>query len=295
MCKYDVNSEQERRLQVMANGCRAYAHNINKQKHSKRGKDTSMRFYDDNTQYIYCRVAKVANTSWKRTLVLLSGKVERYRSPGQIPSTLVHSPSYTDKYIKRLETLKPNDRMSRLRTYFKFVFVREPLERLLSAYRHFMIDSKGYLNMDSVIVRRYRPADYKPSIKRYNVTLAEFVRYVLDEDAAGRVLDRHWIPQNIQCPVCDPQFDFIGHYETLRRDTEFVVYKLKSRIHSKQLRQRVDHITFPAHSGHGNKSNVFLKQMYSTVPMTDIQALYNLYAIDYKLFGYEHPINVEVN
>ena len=157
-----------------------------------------------------------------------------------------------------------------------------------------MIDYR-YRNLDSIIVRRYRPDDYKPSIKRYNVTLAEFVRYVLDEDAAGRVLDRHWIPQNIQCPVCDPQFDFIGHYETLRRDTEFVVYKLKSRIHSKQLRQRVDHITFPAHSGHGNKSNVFLKQMYSTVPMTDIQALYNLYAIDYKLFGYEHPINVEVN
>ena len=284
---HTTNNIQERRLQVMADGCLKYARVINKQKHMKRDKDTIINYYDDNTQSIYCRVAKAANTSWKRTMLLLSGKFTKYRNPEQI------SPSAAMQNLKSLQDLPQSGKDFRMKKYFKFVFVREPLERLLSAYRCVFIDAP-YPKLDIEIVRKYRPHDYKPSVKRYNITLAEFVRYILDQDAAGHVLNRHWIPQNRQCPVCDPQFDFIGHYETLHKDAEFVVSKLKSRIHNKQLRQRVDRITFPAHSGHSNKTNVFLKQMYSTVPMTDIQALYNLYAIDYELFGYEHPINTEV-
>jgi len=111
---------------------------------------------------------------------------------------------------------------------------------------------------------------------------------VLDERAAGRVLDRHWIPQNELCRVCKRRYDFIGHYETLHKDAEFVVDKLKSRIQDPEQRRRVANITFPADSGH-RKSSDFLQQMYSTVPTEYIQALYQLYAVDYALFGFKHP------
>jgi len=193
-----------------------------------------------------------------------------------------------DKHIKRLEKLQPDERDWRQRKYYKFLFVREPLQRLLSAYRDKLVVNNGYGNVDVAIVRKYRPHDYSPAVKRYKTTFAEFIRHILDEHAAGRVLDRHWLPQSKLCSVCDPPFDFVGHLETLHADAQFVVTILKSRIHDKRQRQRVENVTFPAERG-DSKTNDLMKQMYATIPATDIQALYSLYAVDYALFGFKHP------
>jgi len=220
---------------------------------------------------------------------MLTGKFPNYTRPEQIERHLVHNMNYMDKYIRRLETILPDDSEWRLRKYLKFMFVREPLERLLSAYRDkLVVNNWGYKDIDATIVKKYRPHDYNASVERYHdVTFAEFVRYILDEHAEGKVVDRHWLPQSKLCSVCDPQFDFIGHYETLNSDVEFVVSKLKSRIHGQQQRELVEHITFLADS-HSETSDL-MKQMYLTIPAQHIQALYKLYAVDYALFGYEHP------
>jgi len=125
-------------------------------------------------------------------------------------------------------------------------------------------------------------------VKRYNVTFAEFVRYVLDERAAGRTLDRHWVPQHELCRVCQYRYDFIGHHETLLRDAEFVVATLKSRIPDLEQRRQVENVTFPVESGR-RKSVDLVRQMYAGVPAAHMQALYRLYAVDYALFGFQYP------
>jgi len=280
-----MNNVQQHRRQILADGCRKYAHIVNEPKPAGWIDIIIKNYYDDRMQYVYCRIAKTANTNWRRTLMMLGGKLTKYRRPEQIPLDVV----YKDKDIKRLNGLPQGEREWRLRKYFKFVFVREPLERLLSAYRDKVATNEHlYRKVAGDIVRKYRPHDYKPSAKRYDTTFAEFVRYVLDQHAAGRVLDRHWLPQYLGCPVCKPVFDFVGHYETLHRDAEFVVSKLKSRIRNKLHRRRVQNIRFPASSSH-SKTKDLMQQMYATVPAAHIQALYKLYAIDYALFGYKHP------
>ena len=285
-----MNSVQQHRRQILADGCREYADVVNKPKAVYWQAPLSMHFYDDQLQYVYCRVPKVANTNWRRTLIMLTGKLTNYSRPEQIPFELVHEKTVRYKHIGVLNTLLPDDSDWRLRKYFKFIFVREPLERLLSAFRDKLLFKKDdYKDIDVDIVQKYRPREYRPSVKRYNVTFAEFVRYVLDEHAAGSVLDRHWLPQSKVCSVCEPLFEFIGHYETLDTDVELVVSKLKSRVHDQQQRRQVDHITFPSGSSHTSKTNGLMKQMYSTIPAQHIQALYKLYAVDYALFGYEHP------
>jgi len=245
-------------------------------------------YYDDQMDYIYCLISKASCTSWKRTLMMLTGKFTELQRPEQLSVGMVHNHDNSDKYIDRLEKKRQAERDWRFNNYFTFMFVREPLERLLSAYRDKLLDPKGYNDVDIDIIQKYRPYDYSVSVKRYNVTFTEFVHYVLDERAAGRVLDRHWIPQNELCRVCKRRYDFIGHYETLHKDAEFVVDKLKSRIPDAEHRRRVANITFPADSGH-RKSRDFLQEMYSTVPFDYIQALYQLYAVDYAVFGFKHP------
>ena len=182
-------------------------------------------------------------------------------------------------------------RQWRFDDYFTFVFVREPLERLVSAYRFVFLDLPFvFKRMDIPIVRKYRPDDYNSNstVKCYNVTFAEFVRWILDQHAAGLKLNRHWIPQYQLCRVCQIRYDYIGHYETLHRDADYVVDKLKSRLRNAEMRQRVDHVKFPADTGR-RKSSAFLQQMYASVPAAHVQALYQLYALDYALFGFKHP------
>jgi len=246
-------------------------------------------YYDDEMDYVYCIVGKAASTSLRRTLVMLTGKISKFQRPEQLPGDVIHGAGAVDKYIARLETVQAAYRDWRFadNRYFTFMFVREPLEKLVSAFRYTLIEN-NFNNLDKTLVQRYRPNDYKPSIKRYNVTFAEFVHYVLDERAAGRMLDRHWKPQNEVCRVCQLRYDFIGHYETLYEDADYVVSKLKSRIMDVEQRRRVANIKFPADSGH-RKSSGFLQQMYANVPAAHIKALYQMYADDYALFGFKRP------
>jgi len=279
-----VSDIQEHRRQLLSDGCRKFSRIVN----------GSIRawyemYYDDKMDYVYCLVSKAACTSWKRTLMMLSGNLSNFQRPGQLSIGMVHDHRNSDKYVERLEKVQSAYRNWRFKDnrYFTFLFVREPLERLVSAYRDKLVVDRGY-HVDMDIVRQYRPHEYNASVKRYNVTFAEFVRYVLDKHSAGKVLDRHWIPQNELCRVCQLRWDFIGHYETLLEDSDYVVSKLKSRIMDVDQRGRVANITFPADSGH-RKSREFLQQMYRNVSAAHVQALYKLYAVDYALFGFKHP------
>jgi len=240
--------------------------------------------------YAFCIVGKAASTNLKRTLLMLTGKIVNFQRPEQLPESYVRSNIITDKYVKRLDQVPPEYRDWRFKDnrYFTFMFVREPLERLVSAYR-FMLVENAYANMDVEIIRKYRPRDYKDSAERYNVTFAEFVRYVLDQYAAGEMFNGHWAPQNELCRVCELRYDFIGHFETLQKDADVVVSKLKSRIMDVEQSRRVANIKFPADSGH-QKSSDFLQRMYASVPAAHIKALYQMYADDYTLFGFKHPI-----
>jgi len=245
-------------------------------------------YYDDHIDYVYCLVGKAACTSWKRTLMVLNGKISKFQRPEQLPWRMVHTPQSSAKYIGclgRREVAAYRNLRVEDKRYFTFMFVREPLERLVSAYRDKLVKHRDYT---MPIVRKYRPHDYNASVKRYKVTFAEFVHYVLDARAAGRQLNRHWIPQNELCRVCELRWDFIGHHETLHQDADYVVSKLKSRIVDVKQRGRVANITFPADRGR-RKSSEFLQQMYASVPAAHVRALHQLYDFDYTLFGFKHP------
>ena len=267
---------------MLEDGCRKYADIVNEPQLVGVKYENTISYYDDQMQYIYCINAKVGSTNWRATLAMLTGLFTKYGSPEEIPRRVV----YIFKF-KKLDTLLNNDRMWRLRKYFKFVFVREPLERLLSAYRD-KVETNAYRRMVTNIVRKCRPHDYKSTLKQYNVTFAEFVRYILIQHAAGRGFNIRWIPQYLGCAVCTTAFNFFGHYETLHKDAEFVVSELKSRIRNQEQRRRVVDVTFPADRGHSRTNNL-MQRMYSTIPAADIQALFKLYAIDYALFGFNRP------
>jgi len=280
-----VSDVQKRRQQQMSDGCREFSDIVKKSTEA-----WYEMYYDDQMDYVYCLVSKASCTSWKATLMMLTGELSEFHRPEKLSWIMIHDHENSDKYIERLEKVPSVFRNWRFTDsrYFTFMFVREPLERLVSAYRDKLVEDSTYHHINIAIVQQYRPRDYNASVTRYNVTFPEFVRYVLDQHAAGKVLDRHWIPQYQLCRVCQLRWDFIGHYETLRDDADYVVSKLKSRIMDVEQRQRVANVKFPADGGQ-RKSSDTLQRMYATVPAADVQALYKLFAVDYALFGFKHP------
>jgi len=88
---------------------------------------------DEKHKILYCELPKVGCTNWKRTMLQLihpdkygSMKVENIKSP--------HGKKGDNGY-KYLSEWPPEEQIKMIKSYYKFMFVRHPLERLLSAYR----------------------------------------------------------------------------------------------------------------------------------------------------------------
>ena len=81
-------------------------------------------------QVIYCFVPKAGCSTWKRTIA---------RSYTTQDITVERSVLHSDRYLRargmrRLSTYSVNGIQSRLKKYFKFLIVRHPMERLVSAF-----------------------------------------------------------------------------------------------------------------------------------------------------------------
>ncbi|KAL6107547.1 chst14 [Pungitius sinensis] len=173
---------------------------------------------NDRHRFLYCYVPKVACSNWKRVLKVLSGALESV----DVSVKMDHRSD-----LLFLHSLKPEEIRYRLEHYFKFMFVREPMERLLSAYRNKFGEIESYQRKYGVeIARRYRkpPAKDAAAPRGDDVTFSEFVRYLLDEDAER--MNEHWMPMYNLCQPCAVRYDFIGSYERLEADAELVLRRV---------------------------------------------------------------------
>ena len=106
-------------------------------------------FISDRRKYIYCANTKVACSSWKLTLLRLTGKdLSRISN--------VHNRLMTDAVLKRAEHYNSAGIETRLNKYFKFMFAREPLERLVSAYLDKCFRDPNYSWLSPAIKKRLR-------------------------------------------------------------------------------------------------------------------------------------------
>lgn len=218
-------------------------------------------------------IFQVACTNWKRIFMILNGMANS-TDPLKIPANLAH---HKDS-IPRLSNFSLTEINNMLQTFTKFLFVRNPFERLLSAYhnkleQHYQSSKYFQSRIGRHIVKHYRKYASKESLTNGDdVTFKEFSAYLIAEEEGA--LNEHWRPIYNLCHPCSINYDIIGKYETFDQDSEFIL---------KQIGEI--NIVFP-HAPKSSKTTSNLQKYFSTLEHNDVRQLYNVYAKDFKLFGY---------
>ena len=221
---------------------------------------------DDKYNLLYCFVPKVGCANWKRVFSTLYGDVQNPED--------VHKVDHTSMHL--LSSYSKSEVEYRLLNYFKFMFVRHPMDRLISAYRnkfgeHFPDFERRY---GTYIVKNFRP---NPPLgpKGDDVTFPEFLAYVAGTD--NTKLNEHWSPFVDLCQPCHVGYDYIGYFEQFDEDINFLLdtLKLDSIVHYPKKQAYYKAV-----------SDEEKNKVVELVPMETLRKLREKLSLDYELFGY---------
>ncbi|XP_078602836.1 carbohydrate sulfotransferase 14-like [Branchiostoma floridae x Branchiostoma japonicum] len=232
---------------------------------------------NDEYRFLYCYVPKVACTTWKRVISVLEG---RFSDPEHIPMDMYkfHQQNWT--YLSHYPAASV---AYRLQHYYKFMFVRDPLARLVSAFRDKFERRMETFSLKEAwtILEKYRPSPISETdVSHPNITFHEFVQYVVD--TAPRSMNQHWRPYLDLCQPCAIHYDFVGHVDTLEDDAKAVLSAIGAD----------NKVAFPARSAfysHASSEDA-VNHYLSQLPPDLFQKLVSKYQRDYNIFGYKLPV-----
>lgn len=176
-----------------------------------------------------------------------------------------------------------------LQTYTKVAFVREPMERILSAYQNKFAQDyehrKYHRQYGKYIIKKYRKNFTGEVTNEHYPKFNEFVKYLIDLPP-NKVRDEHWERQHKLCSPCVINYDFIGKYDTLKSDA----------AHALELMGASDVITFPdkGKKPEGQETKTLMKTFFSMISEEEFIQLRNVYDKDYEIFGFHKPTYSEV-
>eukprot|EP00057_Strongylocentrotus_purpuratus_P017756 XP_011672230.1 PREDICTED: carbohydrate sulfotransferase 11 isoform X3 [Strongylocentrotus purpuratus] len=245
-------------------------------------KDTYRHIYViEEQKLLFCYIPKVGCSNWKRVLMVLDGKRD-------VADDITSREAHAHNGITRFGMISKTKQEYRLRNYRKVMFVRDPLARVVSAYKNKFADLAVYRTAPHVfhmfgkrIVKRYRKNPSPLALATgENVTFAEFVTYLTTTNERLE-FDRHWKEMYKLCSPCRIRYDFIGKLENAYDEAEYV---LRNMNFTRSL-------SFPGreNSHPTNVSSSRTDQYFENFSKETLRALWDIYHTDYELFGYQKP------
>ena len=239
---------------------------------------------DEKNKLIYCMIPKVASTNWKRTLLRLrEGNYDKNLS--LFRGFNIHSKRDLRQIgFTFLDLYSYEERQTKLNEYFKFMFVRNPFDRLLSAYRDkFTRDLTWSVffqrKYGRAIINMMRPnASEEVKANGTDVTFTEFIKYIIASNQANRLLNVHWTPYHRLCQPCQIKYDFVGKFETLEADANWVI----SKVSGKKCPFR-----FPSENLSPRMSIKSVMRYYRDLGANVMSDLYDMFQSDFDMFSYE--------
>ncbi|XP_028323721.1 carbohydrate sulfotransferase 10 [Gouania willdenowi] len=280
-------SVSEKRMELLGAMCRNSSSGLRNLTHVPISKFVLDRiFVCDKHKILFCQTPKVGNTQWKKVLIVLNGA---FSSVEEIPENLVHD--HEKNGLPRLSSLSPQEITQRLNTYFKFLIVRDPFERLISAFKDKFVKNPRFEpwykhDIAPAIIRKYRKSHRNSELAESGLHFEDFVRYLGDAEGRRR-LDRqfgehiiHWVTYAELCAPCEIHYSVVGHHETLEKDVPYI-------LRAAGIDRLVSYPSIPPGITRYNRTKV--ERYFSGISRRDIRRLYAHYSGDFQLFGYQTP------
>jgi hypothetical protein len=205
-----------------------------------------------------------------------------------------------DKEVDDLLTYKKNPKEfdmwwdsltdKKLNSYFKFMFVRNPFDRTLSAFSHIILEEvlDSHQKAWKMLSDKPFPAGGKDILNFHGVYmlfslfLKRGLRYNMNNNS------RHWMPQSVLAE-CDGKLivDFVGRYENLVMDWRSVANKI-------QVSQKLPFVPISNTAQHfdgGTREHLqklHWSRYYLSIDMILLVSEY--YKRDFELFNYKDSI-----
>lgn len=283
--------EQTKRVNLLAQTC---------SKHPELSVRQYLRFVWDTSRtppVIYCPIYKVASTTWMVYFL-------RLRHINDHVPELDHYDPHTReqrKYLPRYggghrrvfkEYIEPKESQEKKHVFqdaIRFIVVRHPFARLLSAFRDKIEREEPrpftpyFKDLQQAIISKYRPRD--SNITLATPTFSEFVYYIIDTTKnfkTAKDWDTNvvcWTPYWVQCGVCASDYQVIVKLETMATDEQFLAHianlkEIQNVYEWRNLRNS------PA------ESSATRSKYYRSLTKRQIWLLYQRYKLDFDLFGY---------
>ncbi|XP_051511996.1 carbohydrate sulfotransferase 8-like isoform X1 [Myxocyprinus asiaticus] len=266
---------QESRRRLIREVCAKYRSNISR---TIMPHHVARIYVEDRHKLLYCEVPKAGCSNWKRVLMVLAGVAN---STSGIDNGFVHN----SNQLKRLDYFDRKGITERLKTYTKILFIREPLERLVSAYRDKFESPNVYYHpvFGKHIIARYRVNASKEALKTGSgVTFQEFIKYLLDVHRPVG-MDIHWEPANQLCNPCHVEYDFIGKADTMGEDANLFLRSIGAPAD-------LEYPTLKDGNPKAARTSVEIMQQYfANLTVSERQRAYDFYYMDYLMFNYSKP------
>ncbi|XP_056595194.1 carbohydrate sulfotransferase 8-like isoform X3 [Triplophysa dalaica] len=273
-----ITQVQQVRQRLMREVCAKYTGGATKRFVTRM--QVSRIFVEDTHKLLYCEVPKAGCSNWKRVLMVLKGLA---------PSTekIQHDEVHNGNHLKRLDSFDHISIIQRLKTYTKVIFPREPFERLVSAFRDKFENPESYYHtvFGKAIISRYRRNATQVALSTgAGVTFKEFIQYLLDVHRPVG-MDIHWMPVAQLCSPCLLDYDFIGKFETMEEEANFLLRSFGAP----------SNLTFPTFKDRNpnaeRTSSEIMRRYFAQLNVTERQRVYDFYYMDYLLFNYSKPFN----
>ena len=207
----------------------------------------------------------------------------------KVGSTTFTSLMYDEPNTKRAHSLNLNrNTLSeeeveyRLKNYFKFMVVRHPFDRLLSAYSE-RFNTSGNFSF----AKKYANVLHKHFVSELKIdsngtalpSLEQFLHLVLTEPVTFR--NHHWLNYNEYCHPCLIPYDHVVYMETFQDDIDII---LDHFVDSNGSRPE---LTVNVHLRRAHKDRLQdTSTIFKKIDRKIIDKLLSVYHQDFEVFGY---------
>ena len=244
--------------------------------------------FDDDHKVMYCYVPKAGCTMMKTAFLMLqklftmdelekSINVTHKEYLSKVRSLCYHFP--TDN--RTLSCNVPINLIKyKLKTYYKFMIVRNPMERLYSAFHEKLTTSTSphmYQLMQQYILQYSDDRTSKfPNFK-------QFVNAFLDANIL--INDEHFLSMVEICDPCSIRYDFYVNFANMNHDISqmFQLLEIPQEYYFNKIRHA------PVLMPHHSVNNTVLVKEYNQLQPDMVNQLYKRYSTEMEVFRMLYP------